>query len=98
MSDEILEILDDVLDNGSELPQHVSNRMLLAAIRKNYRVSANNAKCLKEEIYGTEREPGIKPRLETLERKDQQRDRFGWIVVGAAVAAVVGAIANILLH
>ena len=44
--DEMLEVLDDILDNGTEIPQVVSNRMLLAAIRKNYKTSAENAKSM----------------------------------------------------
>lgn len=98
MGDELLEVLDDILDNGTDIPPKVSNRMLLAAVRKNYRVSSENAKCLKDELYGTEREPGIKPRLDAVEKRQASKDKFNWIIVGAAAAAVVGVIADIVLH
>ena len=98
MGDELLEVLDDILDNGTDIPPKVSNRMLLAAVRKNYRVSSDNAKCLKNELYGTSDNPGIKPRLDAVEEKQATKDRFNWIVIGAATAAVIGVIADIVLH
>lgn len=40
--DELLEIIDDIFENGDDLPSRVSNRLLLAGVRKSYRVSMEN--------------------------------------------------------
>lgn len=48
MPDEMLEVLDDVFDNGNAIPQRVSNRMLLAAVRKNYKMSCDNKEKIAE--------------------------------------------------
>lgn len=52
MSDDpILEVLDDILENGSKLPPKVSNRLLLAASLKGIRAAARTeSRC--EELAG----------------------------------------------
>ena len=44
--DEVLNILDDVMDNGDTIPAKVSNRLLLAAVRKNYRLAHKNSELI----------------------------------------------------
>lgn len=49
MSDDpILEVLDDILDNGGKLPARVSNRLLLAASVKGIRLSGENKTLIEE--------------------------------------------------
>ena len=38
-SDILLDTVQDIMDNGGDIPTNVSNRMILGAIRKSYKVS-----------------------------------------------------------
>lgn len=40
--DELLEVLDSVFEENGAIPQKVSNRLLLAAIRRTYRIGQQN--------------------------------------------------------
>jgi len=64
-TDEMLEALVDVMDNGGKLPQTVSNRMLLAAVCKNYRVSSDNAITIEEKLI---------PRIDLLKEIQDRHD------------------------
>ena len=46
--DPILEVLDDILDNGARIPAKVSNRLLLAASIKGIRQSCDNKESLEK--------------------------------------------------
>jgi len=104
MADEVLDILDDILDNGTDIPARVSNRLLLAAVRKNYRISADNSEAIARNLSVVTE--ALIPRIVDLEEHSKEhcgkiekvslwKDRTGNVlvalVIGMAMAlAVVG--------
>ena len=40
--DVLLDVVQDILDNGGDIPQVVPNRLLMGAIRKTYRATMRN--------------------------------------------------------
>lgn len=47
MTDELFDLVDDILENGEDIPAKVSNRSIMAAVRKGYHVSKDNKKAIK---------------------------------------------------
>lgn len=90
MADEVLDLLDEILENGDSIPSRVSNRLLLAAIRKNYRLSRGNCTKLEAmvpqmDVLGRYEEEHH-DRLQTLEDEKERIDK--WLVgifIGMAV-------------
>ena len=80
--DELLDVLNDVFENGEEIPSRVTNRMLLAGIRKNYTLSSGNRKLL----VGDAGNPGVLERLNLLETFKKNIGKFIWLSAGAVVA------------
>ena len=94
MPDEVLDILDDILDDGTKIPARVSNRLLLAAVRKNYRISASNADAIAANLKTVTE--ALVPRINTLEEHsgkhcgkiktiDKWKDQTGKVLVALVI-------------
>jgi hypothetical protein len=107
MPDEVLDILDDIFDNGNKIPAKVSNRLLLAAVRKNYRLSADNADAIAgnlsevKEIIIPHLNAVDEKQVEVIEHQKEHCDRLKAIedtndTVGKQLLAIAIAMALVL--
>lgn len=107
-----MHMVDDILDNGSEIPEEVTNRQLLRAIQKSYRKSLDNEKGIDRnlnkvmQIFQGDPEqptkPGLFERLNIIEAWKRSVSttlgRVGWIVAGAFLTSLVGVLIQLWLH
>jgi len=85
--DEMMEVLDDILDNGTAIPARVTNRMLLAAVRKNYRMSSQNAGLLME--YYVERAEILGEHLPRVSRLEEKGSAHATMLWALSIATIV---------
>lgn len=95
MSDDpIMETIDDIFENGDEIPQRVSNRMLMAGIAKNHK----NIDRVMQMFTGDPEEPkkpGVFERLNVLERFKEGIGKFIWLAVAAFLASIIGVVVQL---
>lgn len=94
--DPIMETIDDIFENGNDIPAKVSNRLLLGAIRKNYEASQTALQM----FTGNPEEPkkpGVFERLNILERFKDGIGKFIWIAVAAFLTSLVGVMVQLII-
>lgn len=101
--DPIMEAIDDIFENGDDIPPKVSNRMLLAGIRKGWKASQENKAGLvtvMQMFTGDPQKPqqmGVFARLNVLERFKEGIGKFIWIAVAAFLTSLVGVVVQLII-
>lgn len=107
MSDPLMDTIDDIFENGEDIPRNVSNRMLLGAIKKSYNASQDNKAAIESNLKtvmrlftGNPSQPkraGVFERLNILERFKDGIGKFIWIAVAAFLTSLVGVVVQLAI-